>query len=581
MVQGRPGDLPPWCVPVAEPERARALGRAIGVRPLTAQILLNRRVVEPSDALRFLAPRLSDLRPPDGGKAGQAQAMAGFDRAAERLARALTDGETVGVFGDYDVDGVTTCALLSRFLLDAGGRVVPRVARRDAGYGFGVPDADGFADAGCKVVVTGDCGTSDHEAIARAGARGIDVIVVDHHQVPERETGAFALLNPHQPGCGFPFKGMASVGVGFYLAAAVRTRLRALGREAPDPRDLLDLVAVGTIADLAPLTDENRVLVSAGLKELARGRRPGLKTLLESAGVETGRPLTSADISFKIAPRLNAPGRLGDAGLALDLLLAPDVATAVRCAAAIEEINARRRVVSEQVFAEAVAQIEAAPVASRAAVVVAGQGWAPGVVGIVAARLVDRYGCPSVVIALNGGVGRGSARTTPGLHLYRALLCCAAHLVRFGGHAAAAGLTIEERSLPEFIRAFQAAALVELGESAPRAGLPVDAEVDLHQIDEVQAEEMARLGPFGIGNPEPLLAARGLLDHSRIVGEKHLQITLRDGPHARDGIAFGLAGRDPGRGARVRVAFVAEMDHYRGARRLRLRVRDFTSDGKD
>ncbi len=575
------GDRSTWRAPAGDPERARDLAAALGVRPLTAQLLINRRIDDPERARRFLDPKLGDLRPPDGGAAGAERAMAGFARAAERIVRALGAGETVGVFGDYDVDGLTTCALLTRFLLDCGGSVVPRVARRDAGYGFGVADADAFAEARCTLVITGDCGTSDVEAIAAARARGSDVIVVDHHQVPERDPGAFALLNPHQPGCGFPFKGLASVGVAFYLAAAVRTLLRVErpGRDLPDPRDLLDLVALGTVCDMAPLTDENRVLVSSGLRALARAPRPGLKALAEVGGLDLGRVPSAFDVGFRLGPRLNAPGRLGDARLGLDLLLAPDASHAVATAYALEEVNARRRTLTDVVLAAALAQVEALP-SLPAALVVAGEGWAPGVVGIVAAKLVERFAVPAAVIALDGAQGRGSVRTVVGVDLYRALAVCAPHLVRWGGHAAAAGLTVATDELPRFSRAFAGAVEEQRDERSPHAGaLAVDAEVDLDQVDERLAEELARLGPFGVGNPEPLLTARGLaVARTRVVGERHLQITLRGRLRARDGIAFGLAGRDPGAGARVRVAFVPEVDVYRGERRVRLRVRDIAAD---
>ena len=574
-------DFKRWRLLSADPDRARELAEALGVQPLTAQLLLNRNITEPEHARRFLDPRLNDLRSPDGGRAGAALAMAGFQRASERLARAVTDGETIGVFGDYDVDGLTTCALLTRFLSDAGARVVSRVARRAAGYGFGIADADGFADAACTVIVTGDCGTSDYDALAHAKGRGADVIVVDHHQVPERDPGAFALLNPHQPECGFPFKGLASVGVAFYLAAAVRTLLRTLrpASALPDPRDLLDLVALGTICDMAPLTDENRVLVTAGLRELGRGRRPGVRALVALGGLDLASPISAFDVGFRLGPRLNAPGRLGDAQLALDLLLAPDAVSASAIAVACDEVNARRRVVQEQVFAEAMAQIEGLGAPMPRGIVVAGQGWAPGVVGIVAAKLVERFAVPAVVIALDGAVGRGSARTVGGCHLFRAFQSCAGRLVRFGGHAAAAGLTLEVAELAGFRRAFNDAVAAQIGETAERASLPVDAEVDLDHIDERVAEELSRLGPFGVGNPEPLLAARGLaVDRTRVVGVRHLQITLRGRLHRHDGIAFGLAGSDPGVGARVKVAFVPELDTFRGARRLRLRVREIHDD---
>src|SRR5262245_28182455 len=313
-----------WNVAPPDRDAAARLGAALRLSPLAAQLLLNRGVDAPEAARRFLTPRLGELRPPDGD-----EPMAGFGVAVERLERALTSHETVGVFGDYDVDGVTSCALLTHFLRATGGRTVARVARREAGYGFGTDDVRAFDEAGCAVVVTCDLGTSDHEALAEARRRGVDVIVVDHHQVPDREPEALALLNPHQAGCRFPFKGLASVGVAFYLAAALRTRLRARAFSSlPDPRSLLDLVAVGTVADLAPLRDENRILVAAGVRHLqSTGGRPGLRALAQIVGLDEGIRRAS-DLGVRLGPRLNAPGRLGSAEAALALLLADDEAQA-------------------------------------------------------------------------------------------------------------------------------------------------------------------------------------------------------------------------------------------------------------
>jgi len=557
-----------WEVKPVDWDRARALARALSLSPVTAQLLINRGVDDPERARRFLSPRLAELRRPDGE-----QPMAGFAVAVDRLARALAERQTIGIFGDYDVDGVTSCALLASFLGDAGGRVVARVARRDAGYGFGVDDAARFADAGCAVVVTCDCGTSDHDALAAARARGLDVIVVDHHQVPERDPDALALINPHQASCRFPFKGLASVGVAFYLAAALRTRLRAAGfATLPDPRALVDLVAVGTIADLAPLTDENRILVHHGMQRLRTQPRPGLAALARAAGLDEGVQ-RAADISLRLAPRLNAPGRLGDAQPSLDLLLA-DASNADERAARLEAANVERRAVQERVLDEAMQQAEAQP---DGVIVAAGAGWHAGVVGIVAAKLVDRFARPSLVIALDGSaqLGVGSARTVAGFHLHRALTSCADLLVRYGGHAAAAGLTIEARHLGELRTRLSAAARVSFGGDAPAATLGVDAEIALDAVDELLAEEVGRLEPFGVGNPEPVLGARGVtLERTRVVGENHLQVTLRDGLHARDGIGFWLAARDPGMGARVRAAFIPEVDTFRGVRRVRVRLRD-------
>lgn len=563
-----------WILSPSDPARASELALALGLSPLTAQLLLNRGIADAERGRRYLEPRLADLRRPDE--------MAGFARAVERLDRALAGGETIGLFGDYDADGVTSCALLTSFLRDVGGRVVARVARRDAGYGFSTAEVAAFAEAGCALVVTCDLGTSDHEALDDARVRAIDVIVVDHHQVPDREPSLLALLNPHQPACRFPFKGLASVGVAFYLVAALRRRLEARGRACPDPRTLLDLVAVGTVCDMAPLTDENRILVHHGVQRLQSAPRPGLRALAQVSGLDEGVRRT-ADLGLRLGPRLNAPGRLGAAKLALDLLLAGED-DAAALAQACEEANLRRQSVQQRVLDEALTQAEAHVRNGHEVLLVHGDGWHAGVVGIVAARLVERFHRPSCVIAMDGDTGRASLRSHGGLDLVRALKTVAELLVRFGGHAQAAGLTVERARLSSLRERLCAAARAQAGAGAGERQLRLDAEVELAAIDQPFAEELRRLEPYGVGNPEPLLGARGvILERARPVGEteRHLQVTLRDGDHARDGIGFNLAGGAPDAGSRVRAAFFPELDTFRGVTRVRVRLRDLAPDGAD
>jgi single-stranded-DNA-specific exonuclease len=552
-----------WEAISVDEARAGALAAELKIRPLTAKILVGRGIGESGPAARFLEPRLADLRAPDG--------LVDLGKALDRLVGALAAGETIGVFGDYDVDGVTTAAVLATALRAFGAKVVARCATRDAGYGLGPDDVARFAADGCTVLITGDLGTSDHEALRAARAAGIDAIVIDHHQIPEGESPAFALVNPRRRDDAFPFKGLASCGLAFYLAAALRSRLRGTDKQsALDPRDLLDLVALGTIADVVPLVDENRILVSHGLRTLTARKRPGVAALAAVAERE-GRPLTAHDVGFRLAPRLNAAGRLGEAQLALDLLLAPDAATAARLATELDERNTERQRIQELVWAQALAaaaEHEGAP-----SIVVGGEGWHPGVVGIVAARLVDKFARPAVVVGFKGGEGRGSCRTVPGFDLFAALSRSSERLTRFGGHAAAAGLSVAAPDLDTFRVQFNAAIAAQ---STGRAAGPVrvDAVVDLGELDVPFAEELARLEPFGAANAEPVFALRGLTAHAtRQVGQGHLQLTLGSGGAVADAIAFGMADRDPGTGAAVDLLATAELDTFRGTRRARLKVR--------
>jgi single-stranded-DNA-specific exonuclease len=563
-----------WRYALVEDAAVSRLASELGVTTTFAMFLVNRGQHEAAGARRYLAPRLADLRAPDGDSA-----MHGFRVAVDRLVAAITNGEVVGLFGDYDVDGVTSAALLARTIKRAGGRVAVRVAERDRGYGLSPEVVAELAAEGARVLVTCDCGTSDTAAIEAASARNIAVIVVDHHQVPDLSAGEppwLALINPHQPRCRFPFKGLASVGVAFYLAASLRTALKAVGRTAPDPREELDLVAIGTICDLAPLSDENRILVHAGLQRLREKPRPGLRALARAAAFELST-VKAGDVGMRIGPRLNAPGRLGSAQLALSLLLAETDDEANRLADEIEGVNQRRRELTQVVTDAARVQGRAELDAGRRAIVVAGDGWSHGVVGIVAARLVEELGRPAVVIAFDGtgpdAVGRGSLRTIPGINLYAALCEAAPHTERYGGHAAAAGVTLRRGKLDAFRDAFDAA----IGRAAAaRAELALDAALPLSAIDLPLVEDLARLEPCGVGNPEPCLGSGPVfLERTRVVGGDHLQVTFRDGAVVRDGIAFRMGARDPGAGTRVEAAYVPEIDTWRGTKRLRLRVRDF------
>ncbi len=539
---------------------------------------------EPSDAQGFIDPRLAALRPPAG--------LAGLKAAVGRLADAVMQGQRIGVFGDYDVDGVTTAALLTSFLRASGATVECAVAKRDAGYGFTPAAATDFAKRGCQLIVTGDCGTNDHEAIAVAAAFGIEVIVVDHHTVPSADKRAdqpvvhpaIALVNPYRSDSTFPFRGMASVGLMFYIAAALRTELRDRGRYAggrePDVRDLLDLVALGTIADLVPLTAENRILTALGLRRLQTRSRPGVAALLASAGVDLERDVDARTVAWKLAPRINAPGRLGAAEPSLALLLA-DADTAPARAQALEEANTERRAIQDRVVAEALELLgdrDPGP-----AIVIAGEGWPAGVVGIVAAKLVDRYQRPAFVVGIDpvSGIGRGSARTCGGVNLYEAL-CEASNvpgcLDRFGGHAAAAGFTMRRESVAALAEALGGAcARLAQGSGPVVAGREIDAEVRLAEVDERLAQELAGLGPFGQQNAAPVLVTRNArITALRRVGDgSHLKLTIEDDRSTtRSAIGFGLGDRPVDVGSHVDLAFLPTVSTFQGRRNAELELSD-------
>jgi single-stranded-DNA-specific exonuclease len=554
------------------PHEARELAERLRLPLVAAQLLLARGVVDPQAQRRVLDPRLSDLRAPD--------AMAGFPAALELLEAACHGSGRVGVFGDYDVDGVSTATILTTFLEALGVTVVARVAHRSRGYGFGLPDARAFVEADVRLVVTGDCGTSDVEALQWLRDRGVRTVVIDHHQVPERMPPADALINPHQPGCAFPFKGMCSAGVAFYLCAALRTRLVQRGRSGvPDPRAWLDLVALATVCDMMPLVEENRVLVTAGLRLMSRSLRPGLATLLAAAGVERrDGAIDETHLGFTLGPRINAPGRLGPAEPALRLLRARSEAEAMPLAEQIETLNARRKRHQQETLVQALALLSADPrLSERAALVVAHDGWLPGVVGIAAAGVAEHHRRPALVLAIDrdAGVARGSVRSHGDVDVRAALAVCQDLLVRFGGHREAAGATVRLDRIDALTVAFAAAV------AGQRQGLPaaarsevVDAVLPLGHVEPELVASLRALSPYGIGFPPPRFGCdEAVIETVRVLKDKHLALGLRQGAARCDAIAFGQAPRLPlGRGDRIGCIFVPQLDAFRGQRRLRMHV---------
>jgi single-stranded-DNA-specific exonuclease len=558
-----------------DPAAVRADAVRLGLHPVAAALLRARGVVDPAAQTRWLRPRLADLHRPEG--------MAGFEPAVDLLLHAQRSGGRVAIFGDYDVDGVSTTAVLSAALEGLGVEVVPRVAHRDRGYGFTVEDAQALLEARPTVVLTGDCGTSDVEALGLLHTRGVPTVVIDHHQVPERAPPCAAMLNPHQPGCEFPFKGLCSAGVAFYLAAALRTAARRAGRpEGPDPKLALDLVALGTIVDMVPLVEDNRILVKHGLERLGRRERPGVRALLTRAGDESDA-VDEETVGFQLGPRLNAPGRFGAADPSLQLLRAQADVEADALAEQIEAINTRRKAHQAVIEAQALALLEAEPhVGTRAGLVVAHDEWLPGVVGIVANALMERFARPVVVLAIDreAQIAKGSVRTCGRVDVVRALRACAGHVLRAGGHPAAAGVTLALDQLDAFAAAFAAAVADQLG-AAPRAALAADEVAPtwhdgLLRLADVEPELLAGLaavGPFGQGFAPPLWWFDDLrVDSAAVVGKGAQRFTWSQAGRRLEGIAFGQGDKTLHAGERVGVLARPTWNVYRGKARLQLRV---------
>jgi single-stranded-DNA-specific exonuclease len=541
-------------------EEAIALARDLGVTRTAAAVLVARGLRGVEESTRFLEPRLAHLSPPD--------AMMDRGEAVARIARAVQARERICVFGDYDADGVTAAALLTDVLRALGAEVVVLLADRfDGGYGFSGPALARVRDTGASLLVTCDCGSSDHERLEQARAAGIDAVVIDHHRVPDSPLPAVAFLNPHRPGCGFPYKGLASVGLALSIGAGVRGQLGV----ALDMRRWLDLVAIGTIGDVAPLDGDNRPLVRAGLAALGRGARPGTRALAQIARCDTGA-LTGEDVSFRLAPRINAPGRLDKPDAALALLLAPNDSEASRLATEVEALCDRRKEVERAVTAEALAMLEDPVMAALPAIVLAKQGWHPGVVGIVAGRLTSRFGKPTVILALDGARGRGSARAPAGFSVYDALSRVRDTLVGFGGHHAAAGLDVESARV-DALRDRFAQACLDLG--VPESKPPWAADARLEEGDDPARVlgDLTRFEPCGHQNPSPRIAA----ERARVLGVRevrggHLKAWLEIGGKRIS--CFGpdmgsLAGR---LGEHARVVGALRHDTFTGPGAVELRL---------
>jgi single-stranded-DNA-specific exonuclease len=559
-----------WVEAEVDERGASKLASALGLHPLAARVLAARGLADPDAASAFLAARLQDLPDPF--------TMRGMDAAVGRLARAVEAGERIALFGDYDVDGITSTALLAGFLRACGADVVTHVPHRLAdGYGLNAAAVQRIAGEGARLLVTLDCGITAAPELRAAAAHGLDAVVVDHHTVPVELPPACAILNPHQPGCGYPSRDLAAVGVAFNLALALRRTLRERGRfgaERPEPnlKDALDLVALGTVADVVPLVGANRILVRWGLEALARSRRPGIVALKRVAGIAAGAEVSAGQVGFRLAPRLNAAGRLDDAGRGVRLLLEDDAERADALARELDRENQARQEIERTILDEAVHDAAARVEAGARGLVLARDGWHAGVVGIVASRIVERFHRPAVLVALGEEQGKGSGRSIEGFHLHEALAACAGHLARFGGHRHAAGVTVERGRLAAFRDAFEAHAAARLREDDLVPRCRIEGWLEEREVDERAALDLARLGPFGAGHPEPVFALRGAAARARTVGAggAHLKLSLG----RLDAIGFGMGERLALCGGAVEAAFTVGLDEWDGRRRLQLKLRD-------
>lgn len=563
-----------YCRPIDERQCA-AIAAELNL-PLSIVSILARRGLASSRAIfDFLNPALDQLPSPF--------LMKGMQEAVEVLYKALVLKRPVLVYGDYDVDGTTGVAVLALFLQSLGIEVSCYQPNRfSEGYGFHFNSIVGRLqqEAQKGVLVTVDCGISDAEELARARRNGFSVIVTDHHQPPQQLPDADAILNPLQPGCSFPFKGLAGVGVAFYLTMGLRRHLADKGifdgAGIPNLKTYLDLVAVGTIADMVPLFGVNRILAKAGLEVMAATGRPGLNSLFAVSGIDGGR-LQSEDIAFRIGPRINAASRIGDPAAALELLMTEDPGRAAELAAQLDADNSERKRIGELLYQDALVCAEKIVDRGGNTLVVHGEDWHSGVLGIVASRLANRFFRPAVVLTVAGGVAKGSGRSIPDLNLFEAVTGCSEELDGFGGHSAAVGVTLQAVR----VEAFASKLEVIVSERIGREKLVPAMEIDWHSANNELADPLfiscfRRLQPFGVGNPEPVFSGRGRIRQPKVVGRDHLKFYWQEETGAGfEAIGFGFGDRAAElASAPVELAYYLRPNFFRGRETWQVTIAD-------
>ena len=556
-----------WVTASPDMAKVRSLSAACGMTPLAAAALCARGIETPEAARAFLTTDPARLHDP--------MLLPDMEKAVQTVRGAIARGERIAVFGDYDVDGVTSTCLMVRVLRALGAQVEYYIPDRlSEGYGLSVAAMDALADRGVGLVLTVDSGVSAFEEIAHARARGMHVVVTDHHECRETLPDADAVVNPKRADSAYLFSELAGVGVAFKLACA----LAGAGKQQAVLDRYADLVALGTVADVMPLAGENRIIVAAGLTRMAETRNLGLSMLLSESG-QHGRKLTASVISFILAPRINAAGRLGHADMAAELFLTDDPARAQALAAGLCELNKRRQATENEILGQALQKLrrEYKPLEDQV-IVLAGEQWHHGVIGIVSSRICDRYSCPTVLIALEDGVGKGSGRSIKGFNLYDALSDAAPLLEKFGGHELAAGLTIREENIPAFRAAIAdyAARNVDPKELMPL--LHIDCALTPAYITEEAIEGLSVLEPFGMGNPQPIFSMDDLLveEITPISSDRHVRLSL-----SKDGVFYtamlfgtGAGGCGFAQGNYVDAAFCLEINEYRGRRSVQLVIKD-------
>ena len=531
-----------WDVLQNNMEIENELVEKMNLNRLVAKILINRGIDSVESVEKFLYSTLEDLPSP--------MLMTDMDVAVDRIIRAIKDREQIVIFGDYDVDGMSSTSLLVNFFSSLNHPVSFYIPHRiNEGYGLNSTAIKQFAEEGCTLLITVDCGVTSVSEVALASEHGIDVIITDHHQVSEDLPPAYALLNPSRKECGYPFKHLAGVGIAYKLVSALKDELVASGvigiRDIPNLKRSLDLVSLGTLADMVPLIGENHLLVRFGLEEMAKSQKVGLRALMK-LGNFGSRPIADTDIGFYIAPRLNAIGRLQNARMGVELLTTTDKKRAKEIAKKLDEENSKRQEIQNNMLQEVLSMVnKEVDLETDKAIVLASEGWHPGVIGIVASRVVEKFNLPTILLNIENGICRGSARSIPSFHIYNGLTNCKAMLMHFGGHKYAAGLTLDLSQLEKFRIDFIKIAGEGLPVEPQESVISIDARASIESLTPSLIEEIMELGPFGPQYPYPILLSEEVefIGEPFFVGKRdeHVRFEVGDIDNGVDGIGFGVA----------------------------------------
>ncbi|MEN6623511.1 MAG: single-stranded-DNA-specific exonuclease RecJ [Smithella sp.] len=552
-----------------------SLSNEFGIHPIISQILANREFPDMEDVRHYLYPSLKDLYNPF--------LMQDMKIGISRFLKAIYNHEKIVIYGDYDADGITSVAILYKFIKEIALDVTYYIPDRLLeGYGLKNPAIDIFKQNNISLIITVDCGISDNEQIAYAQSMGIDTIVLDHHAISGALPPAIANINPNRTDCAFPFKELAGVGIAYNFLIALRGTLRKEGfwnnKDYPNLKEYLDIVALGTIGDIAQLTDENRIFVKIGLELITEGKRPGIKALKEISGVD-GQIIDSFKASFCLIPRINAAGRIASPLDAVSLLLTEDIEEARKLAAKLDGYNRSRQTMEKTILNEILAIISGDPnLEKKDALVFASDKWHPGVVGIVASRLVDLFSRPAFVISLKDGIGKGSGRSITDFNIYNGIQQCSSLLLSFGGHNYAAGISIKEDEIATFTNLLNEIIRSTCQFSDSVSQTIIDSECQLQDIDMNFINQMQLLAPFGSKNPEPILCARNIkVSSPTVVGNNHLKMCLSSNGMSRNSIWFTMGHyRNAVAGANLDIVFTPQINQWNGASDIQLKMKDVT-----